>query len=137
MIEAASSSPQRAHRTGARILVVDDCDDARLNLREALEDVGYDVVEAAHGQQALHYLVSNPAGAVDLILLDLVMPVMDGWHFLRLLSNYAGLRRIPVLIVSGHPQRLEETNHRGVIGVLRAPFEMRELLTLVDTRLSH
>lgn len=132
MIEAASP-----RREGTRILVVDDCDDARINLREALEDVGYDVVEAAHGQQALHYLVSHPAGAVDLILLDLVMPVMDGWDLLRVLSNYAGLRGIPVLIVSGHPERLAETKHHRVVGVLRAPYEMPELLTLVDISLSH
>src|SRR3954463_14824803 len=101
MIEAASQ-----RREGGRILIVDDYDDARLNLREALESVGYEVVEAVHGQQALHYLVSNEPRAVGLILLDLAMPVMDGWQFLRLLSSYVGLRSIPVLIVSGHPPRL-------------------------------
>jgi len=56
---------------------------------------------------------------------------MDGWQFLRVASNYVGLMRIPVVIVSGHPPRLNQTNHDGVIGVLHSPYEMRELIALV------
>lgn len=121
----------------SRVLVVDDYDDARSSVREALEALGYGVVEAAHGQEALHFLVSNAAPSVGLILLDLQMPVMDGWQFLRLLSNYIGLRRIPVLIVSAHAPRLDDTNHQAVIGVLHAPYEMPQLLAMVSACLSH
>ncbi len=131
------SMADTARRSDARrILLVDDYVEVRDAVREALEERGYAVVEAAHGQQALHYLVSHAPGAVDLIVLDLVMPVMDGWQFLRVASNYVGLMRIPVVIVSGHPPRLNQTNHRGVIGVLHAPYEMRELIALVAAGLS-
>jgi CheY-like chemotaxis protein len=124
-------------RSAGRILVVDDYDDARSTVREALEELGYGVVEAAHGQEALHFLVSNAPPAVELIVLDLEMPVMDGWQFLRLLSSYIGLRRIPVLIVSAHPPRLNETNHQGIVGVIHSPYQMQELLTMVNACLMH
>src|SRR5215207_307762 len=113
----------RARSTG-RVLVVDDYDDARSSVRDALEDQGYGVVEAAHGQEALHFLVSNAPPSVALIVLDLQMPVMDGWQFLNLLSSYIGLRRIPVLILSAHPPQLQDTDHQAVVGVLHKPYEM-------------
>jgi CheY-like chemotaxis protein len=122
--------------TRGRVLVVDDYTDARLTMREALERVGYVVFEAAHGQQALHYLVSGALDAVDLIVLDLMMPVMDGWQFLRLASSYVGLRHIPVLIVSATSSGLNETKHRKIVGVLRFPYEMRELIETVDACLA-
>jgi CheY-like chemotaxis protein len=119
------------------ILVVDDYADARGTVRDALEERGYGVLEAAHGQEALNLLVSNAPHTVELILLDLQMPVMDGWQLLRLLKSYVALRRIPVLVVSAHPPRLHEAGHPGVVGVLHAPYEIEELLDLVKTCLSH
>jgi CheY-like chemotaxis protein len=126
----------RARSTG-RVLVIDDYDDARSSVRDALEEQGYGVVEAAHGQEALHFLVSNAAPAVSLIVLDLQMPVMDGWQFLKLLSSYIGLRRIPVLILSAHPPQLQDTDHQAVVGVLHKPYEMPQLLAMVSACLSH
>ena len=120
-----------------KILVVDDYADARGTVREALEERGYGVVEAAHGQEALNVLVSSAPRSIELILLDLQMTVMDGWQLLRLLKSYVGLRQIPVLIVSAHAPRLHEANHPGVVGVLHAPYQMGELLDLVSTCLSH
>ena len=120
-----------------KILVVDDYADARGTLREALEERGYGVLEAAHVQEALNVLVSNAPRSIELILLDLQMPVMDGWQLLRVLKSYVGLRQIPVLVVSAHAPRLHEANHPGVVGVLHAPYAIDELLELVQTCLSH
>lgn len=131
------SAAQARSLCRGRILVVDDYDDVRSNVREALEDLGYEVFEAAHGQQALHFLVSNARPAVDLIVLDLSMPVMDGWQLLRLLNTYIGLRRIPVLIASGHPPKLQESQHQHVVGVLHAPYLLEELTKRVEALLDH
>jgi CheY-like chemotaxis protein len=131
MIDALSRRKQR------RILVVDDYADARGNVRDALEGLGYGVLEAGHGQEALNVLISNAPRSIELILLDLQMPVMDGWQFLRLLKSYVGLRQIPIVVVSAHPPRLEEANHPGVVGVLHSPYDMYQLLALVNACLSH
>ena len=132
-LNAAPSLPQYR----GRILVVDDYADARSSVRDALEELGYEVFEAANGQQALHFLVSRAAPGIELIVLDLVMPIMDGWQLLKLLNTYIGLRRIPVLIVSGHPARLEESRHEHVVGILHAPYVMSELTAKVSALLAH
>lgn len=127
-----------AHTTRrGRILVVDDYDDARSAVRDALEDRGYEVVEAANGQQALHFLVSRASPSIALIVLDLAMPILDGWQLLKLLSTYVGLRHIPVLIVSAHPPRLEESKHDRVVGVINTPFAMDELTGKIEAVLTH
>jgi CheY-like chemotaxis protein len=118
------------------ILVVNDYDDARATVREALEDAGYAVVEAANGQQALDLLVSRPDERVALVVLDLQMPVMDGWQLLDLMSNYVGLASIPVIIVTAHHARLEQLRHPGIFAYIQAPCSIAELVHAVDARLA-
>jgi len=69
----------------SRILLIDDYDDARAVVREALEEVGHVLTEASNGQQASNFLVSRAQEDIDLIIVDLQMPVMDGWRFIELL----------------------------------------------------
>lgn len=118
------------------ILLVDDYDDARASVREALEDAGYAVVEAAHGQQALDLLVSRPDECVSLVVLDLQMPVMDGWKLLDLMSNYVGLASIPVIIVTAHEARLDQLRHPAIFARIQAPYDIRELVKTVDACLA-
>jgi CheY-like chemotaxis protein len=115
------------------ILVVDDYDDARGALRDALEERGYAVIEAANGQEALTFLASRPDANVRLILLDLQMPVMDGWQFLKVLRSYVRLASIPVIVVSAHAHRFQAAQDPGVVGCLHAPRELDQLLRLVAT----
>lgn len=127
--EVPSSAPRR--RSGT-ILVVDDYDDARGTLREALEHAGHAVVEAANGQQALDYLVSHREPEVGLITLDLMMPVMDGFKFLDLLHNYVRLSTIPVLIVSSLAQKVSPTAHSAIVGRVQTPYRLHDVVKMVN-----
>lgn len=118
------------------MLLVDDYTESRATVRELLENNGYEVVEAAHGQQALDFLVSSPEPPVQLIVLDLQMPIMNGYQFLTLLGNYVRLSTIPVLVVSAHAAPSHQETYRNVIGYLRPPYQAEELLTLVNARCS-
>jgi CheY-like chemotaxis protein len=128
-----SRSVSSVRRRPGPILLVDDYEDARSGVREALEDAGHSVIEAGDGQQALNLLVSSPDQHVALIILDLQMPVMDGWRFIELLRCYVALSHIPIIVVTGHDPHLERVSHQGVIGCLQAPYEMKALLALVDS----
>lgn len=129
-------SVSSARRRVGSILLVDDYDDARSCVREALEEVGHTVIEATHGQQALNLLVGSPSQRVALIVLDLQMPVMDGWHFIELLRCYVRLSHIPVIIVTAQEPHLEQIGHKAVIGCVRAPYDMQTLLDLVEMGLN-
>jgi CheY-like chemotaxis protein len=79
-------------------LVVDDDRDIRDALCELLEGEGYRAVSASNGQEALVYLNSREPPCV--ILLDLMMPVMDGWEFRRRQQNDPRWSRIPVVVIT-------------------------------------
>ena len=83
------------------ILIVEDDADVRGALTAVLESEGYPVVEAAHGQEALQHLCADPAGFC-MILLDLWMPVMNGWEFREKQLEDEGLAAIPTIIVTAH-----------------------------------
>ena len=125
-----------ARRRAGPILLVDDYDEARSAVRDALEEAGHVVIEAANGQQALNLLVA-PEQYVALIILDLQMPVMDGWRFIELLSCYVKLSTIPVIVVTAAAQpHLERIKHKAIYGCLQAPYELGTLLKLVDSCLN-
>lgn len=79
------------------ILVADDNDDIRRVVRWMLEQKGYAVIEAADGQQAVATAVSQRP---DLILMDLLMPVLDGFDAVRQLREHEGLRGVPVIAMT-------------------------------------
>src|SRR6185369_2749586 len=103
-----------------RILVVDDDADERDAIASFLELEGADVLVAGDGEEALNVLRADPLRC--LILLDLDMPVMDGWEFRRrqLLSSIAG---IPVVVMSGHPELFLAMRRMDARAALRKPVE--------------
>ena len=101
------------------VLIVDDDPVARKALALVFEHQGYPVVQAANGQEALKRLRDGPPPG--LILLDLMMPIMDGWEFLQRQKQDPALAGIPVVIISA-----ADTNHAhaialGVADELRKP----------------
>ena len=85
-----------------QVLIVEDDLDTRDMMSRFLELEGFRVRAAANGQQALEMLQESPNACV--ILLDLMMPVMDGWEFRRLQVADARLQRIPTIVVSAAPR---------------------------------
>ena len=105
------------------ILIVDDDADFRLGLRTALEMKGYQVDEAAHGEEALAKLAEKPP---LLVLLDLQMPVMNGREMLQRMRATPDLKEVPVVIISGFGFEWE-AELMGAQGYIGKPFEQEEL----------
>ena len=108
------------------ILVVDDDEDIRLTLQQILEDEGYPALSAANGLEALDVIRRQPR-LPRLVLLDLMMPVMDGAPFQAKLAEDPGLASVPVVVISAGA-----TPHRqaGVhaAGYLSKPVDLRTLM---------
>jgi CheY-like chemotaxis protein len=111
------------------VLVVEDDREQRETLCAMLEVEGFRHAEAANGRQALDYLKESPAPC--LVLLDLEMPVMNGWDFrVRQLADER-LARIPVIVVTANDPGLD-ARFPGVAGFLWKPLEFRRLAVLLD-----
>ena len=115
--------------SGGRILVVDDEPTLRDVMAEALEGEGYEVRTAADGARALELLRLERAEA---IVLDLMMPTLDGWAFLRE-ARAAGPGPIGIVAVSAvmDRRRAERLRALGVRYCLAKPFDIDELLACV------
>ena len=110
------------------VLVVDDDVDIRSVVSELLTDEGYQVKTAVNGRDALATLASwRP----DVILLDLMMPIMDGWTFLDTRQSNRRLSRIPVIVMSASHTLNRGGERLAVSDVVAKPFEIDAVLTKV------
>jgi CheY-like chemotaxis protein len=116
-----------------RVLVIDDDEVIRGFLCEALEDDGYDVRAAADGREALGLL---RAWRPDLILLDLMMPVMDGWAFREAQRGEPSLADIPVIVLSAVRDLSARATALGAAALVAKPFDLDALLHTID-RVAH
>lgn len=108
------------------VLIVDDDDNIREALEAALAMGGFTSASVANGQDALRWLGEN--AAPRLILLDLMMPVMNGWEVLAAMDSNAKLRPIPVVVVTAFQKDLGSASKREV---LRKPIDLDQLLDIV------
>jgi signal transduction histidine kinase/CheY-like chemotaxis protein len=111
-----------------RILIVDDDADLRRELGEVLSADGHPVAFAADGRQALSYLRSHPRPS--LVLVDLMMPVMDGWEFCATVQNDPALAGVPIVVLSCLDRPEMKDAGQGVKGFLRKPIALDRLLAL-------
>jgi CheY-like chemotaxis protein len=109
------------------LLVVDDDRDIRDATSEILEEQGYRVVRVENGRAALEYL--RAGDPPSLILLDLTMPVMNGWQFRREQQKDPSIQKIPVVLVTANEERQAELIPNDL--VLRKPVRVDELLKFV------
>ncbi|MCY1074635.1 response regulator [Archangium lansingense] len=120
------TEPLHSTATATPILIVDDDPDIREALRDILDDAGYSVVLAFHGQMALELL--GTMGPPCLVLLDWMMPVMDGAQFLHLLRENPLYDTVKVILCTASGRDVPP----GAQGLLRKPFELDELLAVVS-----
>lgn len=116
--------------SAARILVVDDDRDIRESLHEALADCGYAVEEAVDGLDAIEQMRAAPE-LPDLILLDLMMPRMNGMEFRQEMVKEERLKSVPVLVLTADASARSKAEAMGVEGYLLKPIRLRDLYDLV------
>ena len=106
-----------------RVLLVDDRPDNLLALRAVLEPLGLDLVEAVSGEEALRHLL---AGEFALIILDVQMPVLDGFETARLIRGRERTRYVPIIFltaISGQPEHYRQGYQSGAVDYVYKPFE--------------
>ncbi|RKG81792.1 response regulator [Corallococcus exercitus] len=106
------------------ILLIEDEEDIRDAVATLLEMEGYRVAQCIHGQDAWNWLESHPRPG--LVLLDLMMPVMDGQAFLKRLSEARMLEGVPIIVLSGSP-----FHPPGAVTYLRKPVSVASLMDMV------
>ena len=118
----------------AKILVADDDAATRQMLHFLLQDEGYDVVLARNGREVVQMVESD---APDLVLLDLMMPEMDGYEALNVLRENGRLNSIPILVVSARsiPIYQEISKNLGAVEHVVKPFLPDDLLARIRARL--
>jgi CheY-like chemotaxis protein len=118
--------------TGSRksVLVIEDDAATRDAVSIALEDEGYSVTGVANGQEALQHL--RRAAPPNLILLDLMMPIMNGWEFRKQQAQDPALRSIPVVVVSADRSDPQKTAALGARDYLIKPVDLEQLLEAVQ-----
>ena len=115
----------------ATVLVVDDEADLRTLITTMLKAAGHTVVEAAGGEAAL---AAMAAAEVDIVLLDLMMPAMDGWAVLWDLHDRP--THPPVIVMSARPEYSADHPPLGAVRYLMKPFPMQEAVDSVEAVLA-
>lgn len=109
----------------SRVLVVDDDPDVRSFLSVFLELEGFEVCTASNGAEALSVAASRRP---DVVLLDLMMPVMDGWTCCRHLRANSHTRHVPIVIISASHDLDTELQESGACAYIAKPFDLDDLL---------
>jgi signal transduction histidine kinase/ActR/RegA family two-component response regulator len=138
---AQTSIPVRSRRVPTaydgprkKILVVDDVAESRTMLNDALTGVGFVVFDAGNGQDAIERTqVVQP----DLVLMDLLMPLMDGWEATRRIRQLPGFEQVPVIVVSASAgqEEYQQSSAAGASGFLPKPIDHNLLLQMIGEQL--
>jgi CheY-like chemotaxis protein/transcriptional regulator with XRE-family HTH domain len=130
-VDPTAEGTGREERTRTRVLIVEDDEDCATILGKLLTVYGYQACTARSGAEALEWLRT---GRCELVLLDGIMPDMDGLEVLRRLQADRGLREIPVIIVSAKTQAQDVVGglRLGAADYVTKPFHIRELLARIE-----
>lgn len=128
---ASSEAPQKRAALGSDVLIVDDDPPIRNLLRQIFKRIGLEAREARDGVEAISHV---EASMPRLIMLDLMMPRMNGWEVLEALRERGMLEQVPVVVLTAvGSQRTENLSSYGVRAVLNKPFEIHDLIATVKT----
>lgn len=118
-----------------RILIVDDEEDIINLLRLILEDAGYEVHSCTDGVEALTRMQNEP---FDLVLLDIMMPVLTGWDVLEELRNHSTTKNVPVAILTARASPRDDDSEypKDFCDYITKPFEAEDLLSRIKQILS-
>jgi two-component system cell cycle response regulator DivK len=113
-----------------RILVVEDVEDNRQIMRDLLTSAGFELLEARDGRAAIAAAIEFKP---DLIMMDIQLPVLDGYEATRLIKSHSGLCHIPVIAVTSYALAGDEEKARaaGCDGYVTKPFSPRQLLATI------
>ena len=109
----------------AKLLIVEDDDGARVALGDIFDYEGYPVALCSNGREALEYLRNRPLPA--LIILDLQMPVMNGWQFCDERRKDAALASVPIVVITA----FQSPGNLDVDAVMHKPIDIEQLLSTV------
>jgi DNA-binding response OmpR family regulator len=121
------TAASEAALSSSTILLVDDDDELRDIAGDVLEECGYDVVPAGNGKQAIDYLRAASERPC-LIILDLMMPIVNGWECLRFIKSEARFSSIPVILVTA----INRDRPLGADVILKKPYPIAHLLAAVE-----
>lgn len=111
-----------------RILIIDDQPDVVQLLRDLLEHNKFEVITASEGVEGLAKAKSHKP---DMIIVDVAMPVMDGYEFVKELRRDEEFKDTPVVVITGRVQLREIFEEQGINDYIMKPFEKKELLTKI------
>lgn len=116
--------------TMKKIMTVDDSSSMRQMVGFTLKGAGYDVVEASNGKEALERMIGN---SVDMLLVDLNMPVMDGIQLIREIRKNESHRFVPIVMLTTESQEIKkrEGKEAGATGWIVKPFKPEQLVAVV------
>jgi len=125
------TTPRAQQAARPRVLIVEDDVDLREMMVQLLKLEGINSEAVANGREALEYLNRRLGNVPHLILLDLMMPVMDGWEFLRQKGSDAELAGVPVIVLSAIDR--SRAGELRADGYLVKPLDFERLLGLIRT----
>jgi two-component system KDP operon response regulator KdpE len=130
-MKSRSSSSTETSDSARRILLVDDDSTVRDSLQDVLASEGYSVIPAENGEQALQHAATCP---IDLVLLDLNMPIKNGWDTFEGLTAEHPL--VPIIIATARPNQLFTALGAGAGALLEKPLEIPMLLRTMEKLLA-
>ncbi len=119
-----------------KVLIVDDEPDLVQTLQDRLEMNGYSIVTASNGREGLERAVEEKP---DIILLDVIMPIMDGLQMLEALSKHPECKGCAVIMLTARSQRQDIVRAKscGVMDYVVKPFDLSELIEKIENVLEH
>jgi CheY-like chemotaxis protein len=115
-----------------RVLIVDDDQGIRELLAEFLTEEGYETAEAGDGQEGIDQVLAfHP----DAVIVDLMMPIMNGWEFAEACHRLPEYRALPLIAISAArdlTRQTEELEKKGIVAALAKPFNIHQLLELIE-----